>query len=136
MYALLNENTFITPTCEMCDFSVRSGSEGSVARMSYTVVLPLAFELQHSALFFCNAYSAIDWSKTATNGLKKQTVNQGVSSSSNSLQSNSNSTHSTTLLVNNDCSGLASGNGMYVSNIVFLKLVSILLKQFYLYWHF
>ncbi|XP_048069541.1 adhesion G-protein coupled receptor G2 isoform X6 [Ursus arctos] len=52
-----------------------------------------------------------DWSKTATNGLKKQTVNQGVSSSSNSLQSNSNSTHSTTLLVNNDCSGLASGNG-------------------------
>uniref|UniRef100_M3XVP0 Adhesion G-protein coupled receptor G2 n=1 Tax=Mustela putorius furo TaxID=9669 RepID=M3XVP0_MUSPF len=52
-----------------------------------------------------------DWSKTATNGLKKQTVNQGVSSSSNSLQSNSNSTHSTTLLVNTDCSGLASGNG-------------------------
>uniref|UniRef100_A0A4X1V6T0 Adhesion G protein-coupled receptor G2 n=1 Tax=Sus scrofa TaxID=9823 RepID=A0A4X1V6T0_PIG len=52
-----------------------------------------------------------DWSKTATNGLKKQTVNQGVSSSSHSLQSNSNSTHSTTLLVNNDCSGLASGNG-------------------------
>uniref|UniRef100_A0A8I3PYG9 Adhesion G protein-coupled receptor G2 n=2 Tax=Canis lupus familiaris TaxID=9615 RepID=A0A8I3PYG9_CANLF len=52
-----------------------------------------------------------DWSKTATNGLKKQTVNQGVSSSSNSLQSNSNSTHSTTLLVNSDCSGLASGNG-------------------------
>ncbi|XP_025713387.2 adhesion G-protein coupled receptor G2 isoform X1 [Callorhinus ursinus] len=52
-----------------------------------------------------------DWSKTATNGLKKQTVNQGVSSSSNSLQSNSNSTHSTTLLVNNDGLGLASGNG-------------------------
>ncbi|XP_012585807.1 PREDICTED: G-protein coupled receptor 64 isoform X2 [Condylura cristata] len=52
-----------------------------------------------------------DWSKTATNGLKKQTVNQGVSSSSNSLQSNSNSTHSTTLLVNNECSGLTSGNG-------------------------
>ncbi|XP_016002466.2 adhesion G-protein coupled receptor G2 isoform X3 [Rousettus aegyptiacus] len=52
-----------------------------------------------------------DWSKTATNGLKKQTINQGVSSSSNSLQSNSNSTHSTTLLVNNDCSGLVSGNG-------------------------
>ncbi|KAB1252468.1 Adhesion G-protein coupled receptor G2, partial [Camelus dromedarius] len=52
-----------------------------------------------------------DWSKTATNGLKKQTVNQGVSSSSNSLQSNSNSTHSTTLLVNNECSGLMSGNG-------------------------
>ncbi|XP_058514789.1 adhesion G-protein coupled receptor G2 isoform X3 [Ochotona princeps] len=52
-----------------------------------------------------------DWSKTATNGLKKQTVNQGVSSSSNSLQSNSNSTNSTTLLVNNDCSVHASGNG-------------------------
>ncbi|XP_003791929.1 adhesion G-protein coupled receptor G2 isoform X2 [Otolemur garnettii] len=52
-----------------------------------------------------------DWSKTATNGLKKQTVNQGVSSSSNSLQSNSNSTNSATLLVNNDCSVHASGNG-------------------------
>ncbi|KAG3271745.1 hypothetical protein H1C71_029986, partial [Ictidomys tridecemlineatus] len=52
-----------------------------------------------------------DWSKTATNGLKKQTVNQGVSSSSNSLQSSSNSTNSTTLLVNNDCSVHASGNG-------------------------
>ncbi|XP_023593023.1 adhesion G-protein coupled receptor G2 [Trichechus manatus latirostris] len=52
-----------------------------------------------------------DWSKTATNGLKKQTVNQGVSSSSNSLQSNSNSTNSTTLLVNNDCSVHVDGNG-------------------------
>ncbi|XP_029420645.1 adhesion G-protein coupled receptor G2 isoform X2 [Nannospalax galili] len=52
-----------------------------------------------------------DWSKTATNGLKKQTVNQGVSSSSNSLQSSSNSTNSTTLLVNNDYSVHASGNG-------------------------
>ncbi|XP_072470305.1 adhesion G-protein coupled receptor G2 isoform X4 [Notamacropus eugenii] len=52
-----------------------------------------------------------DWSRTATNGLKKQIVNQGVSSSSNSLQSNSNSTHSTTLLVNNDCSVHANGNG-------------------------
>ncbi|CAH6780185.1 Adgrg2 [Phodopus roborovskii] len=52
-----------------------------------------------------------DWSKTATNGLKKQTVNQGVSSSSNSLQSSCNSTNSTTLLVNNDCSVHASGNG-------------------------
>ncbi|KFO24985.1 G-protein coupled receptor 64 [Fukomys damarensis] len=52
-----------------------------------------------------------DWSKTATNGLKKQTVNQGVSSSSNSLQSSSNSTNSTTLLVNHDCSVHASGNG-------------------------
>ncbi|XP_036600927.1 LOW QUALITY PROTEIN: adhesion G-protein coupled receptor G2 [Trichosurus vulpecula] len=52
-----------------------------------------------------------DWSRTATNGLKKQIVNQGVSSSSNSLQSNSNSTNSTTLLVNNDCSVHANGNG-------------------------
>ncbi|XP_055987107.1 adhesion G-protein coupled receptor G2 [Sorex fumeus] len=52
-----------------------------------------------------------DWNKTATNGLKKQAVNQGVSSSSNSLQSNSNSTHSTTLLVNNSQAGLTSGNG-------------------------
>nr|XP_048296651.1 adhesion G-protein coupled receptor G2 isoform X1 [Myodes glareolus] len=52
-----------------------------------------------------------DWSKTATNGLKKQTVNQGVSSSSNSLQSSCNSANSTTLLVNNDCSVHASGNG-------------------------
>ncbi|NXT13006.1 AGRG2 protein, partial [Prunella fulvescens] len=52
-----------------------------------------------------------DWSRTATNGLKKQTVNQGVSSSSNSLQSNSNSTNSTTLLMNNDYSIHANGNG-------------------------
>ncbi|KFP73262.1 G-protein coupled receptor 64, partial [Apaloderma vittatum] len=52
-----------------------------------------------------------DWSRTATNGLKKQTVNQGVSSSSNSLQSNSNSTNSTTLLMNNDYSLHANGNG-------------------------
>ncbi|XP_075813916.1 adhesion G-protein coupled receptor G2 isoform X2 [Microtus pennsylvanicus] len=52
-----------------------------------------------------------DWSKPATNGLKTQTVNQGVSSSSNSLQSSCNSTNSTTLLVNNDCSVHASGNG-------------------------
>ncbi|XP_075395744.1 adhesion G-protein coupled receptor G2 isoform X4 [Tenrec ecaudatus] len=52
-----------------------------------------------------------DWSKTATNGLKKQTVNQGVSSSSNSLQSNSNSTNSTSLLVNTDCSVHVDGNG-------------------------
>ncbi|NWV89840.1 AGRG2 protein, partial [Machaerirhynchus nigripectus] len=52
-----------------------------------------------------------DWSRTATNGLKKQTVNQGVSSSSNSLQSNSNSTNSTTLLMNNDYSVHANGNG-------------------------
>ncbi|KAF4797884.1 Adhesion G-protein coupled receptor G2 [Turdus rufiventris] len=54
-----------------------------------------------------------DWSRTATNGLKKQTVNQGVSSSSNSLQSNSNSTNSTTLLMNNDYSVHANGNGEY-----------------------
>ncbi|XP_064330688.1 adhesion G-protein coupled receptor G2 [Phalacrocorax carbo] len=52
-----------------------------------------------------------DWSRTATNGLRKQTVNQGVSSSSNSLQSNSNSTNSTTLLMNNDYSVHANGNG-------------------------
>ncbi|NXJ26034.1 AGRG2 protein, partial [Dicrurus megarhynchus] len=52
-----------------------------------------------------------DWSRTATNGLKKQTVNQGVSSSSNSLQSNSNSTNSTTLLMNSDYSVHANGNG-------------------------
>ncbi|NXO05341.1 AGRG2 protein, partial [Rhinopomastus cyanomelas] len=52
-----------------------------------------------------------DWSRTATNGLKKQTVNQGVSSSSNSLQSNSNSTNSTTLLMNNDYCVHANGNG-------------------------
>lgn len=101
----------------MKEFSIRSESKRSFPRKSYAV--SLAFALQHSALFFYNAYPAIDWSKTATNGLKKQTVNQGVSSSSNSLQSNSNSTHSTTLLVNNDCSGLASGNGMYVSMYCF-----------------
>ncbi|NXW33655.1 AGRG2 protein, partial [Phaetusa simplex] len=52
-----------------------------------------------------------DWSRTATNGLKKQTVNQGVSSSSNSLQSNSNSTNSTTLLMNNDYAVHMNGNG-------------------------
>ncbi|XP_006893864.1 PREDICTED: G-protein coupled receptor 64 isoform X3 [Elephantulus edwardii] len=52
-----------------------------------------------------------DWSKTATNGLKKQTVTQGVSSSSNSLQSNSNSTNSTSLLVSNGCSVHVDGNG-------------------------
>ncbi|XP_061855331.1 adhesion G-protein coupled receptor G2 isoform X2 [Colius striatus] len=56
-----------------------------------------------------------DWSRTATNGLKKQTVNQGVSSSSNSLQSNSNSTNSTTLLMNNDYSVHMNGNG-HLSN--------------------
>lgn len=80
--------------------------------VSHTVI-SLSFDIL--PYFFCNVYFAVDWSKTATNGLKKQTINQGVSSSSNSLQSNSNSTHSTTLLVNNDCSGLVSGNGMYVS---------------------
>ncbi|XP_060230608.1 adhesion G-protein coupled receptor G2 isoform X2 [Meriones unguiculatus] len=52
-----------------------------------------------------------DWSKTATNVFKKQTGNQGVSSSSNSFQSGCNLTNSTTLLVNNDCSVHASGNG-------------------------
>ncbi|XP_042644512.1 adhesion G-protein coupled receptor G2 [Tyto alba] len=57
-----------------------------------------------------------DWSRTATNGLKKQTVNQGVSSSSNSLQSNSNSTNSTTLLMNNDYSVHANGNAGHYSS--------------------
>ncbi|XP_020644848.3 adhesion G-protein coupled receptor G2 isoform X1 [Pogona vitticeps] len=52
-----------------------------------------------------------DWSRTATNGLKKQNVNQGVSSSSHSLQSNSNSTNSTSMLMNNDHSVHANGNG-------------------------
>ncbi|XP_053168964.1 adhesion G-protein coupled receptor G2 isoform X3 [Hemicordylus capensis] len=52
-----------------------------------------------------------DWSRTATNGLKKQNVNQGVSSSSHSLQSNSNSTNSTSVLMNNDYSVHANGNG-------------------------
>ncbi|XP_066475027.1 adhesion G-protein coupled receptor G2 isoform X2 [Tiliqua scincoides] len=52
-----------------------------------------------------------DWSRTATNGLKKQNVNQGVSSSSNSLQSNSNSTNSTSMLMNNDYSVHVNGNG-------------------------
>ncbi|XP_042316708.1 adhesion G-protein coupled receptor G2 isoform X2 [Sceloporus undulatus] len=52
-----------------------------------------------------------DWSRTATNGLKKQNVNQGVSSSSHSLQSNSNSTNSTSMLMNNDYSVHANGNG-------------------------
>ncbi|XP_078513773.1 adhesion G-protein coupled receptor G2-like [Lissotriton helveticus] len=55
-----------------------------------------------------------DWSKTATNFLKKQAINQGVSSSSNnSLQSNSNgnSTNSATLLVNNEYSMQPSSNG-------------------------
>ncbi|OPJ69636.1 G-protein coupled receptor 64 [Patagioenas fasciata monilis] len=52
-----------------------------------------------------------DWSRTATNGLKKQTTNQGVSSSSNSLQSNSNSTNSTILLMNSDYSVHTNGNG-------------------------
>ncbi|XP_008105501.2 adhesion G-protein coupled receptor G2 isoform X3 [Anolis carolinensis] len=52
-----------------------------------------------------------DWSRTATNGLKKQNVNQGVSSSSHSIQSNSNSTNSTSMLVNNDYAVHANGNG-------------------------
>uniref|UniRef100_A0A8D2J9W0 Adhesion G-protein coupled receptor G2 n=2 Tax=Varanus komodoensis TaxID=61221 RepID=A0A8D2J9W0_VARKO len=56
-----------------------------------------------------------DWSRTATNGLKKQNVNQGVSSSSHSLQSNSNSTNSTSLLMNNDYSVHANGNGNITS---------------------
>ncbi|XP_077336872.1 adhesion G-protein coupled receptor G2 isoform X2 [Lithobates pipiens] len=52
-----------------------------------------------------------DWSKTATNKLKKQTSKQGVSSSSsNSIQSTSNS-NSTTLLVSNEYSMHPNGNG-------------------------
>ncbi|KAG8589994.1 hypothetical protein GDO81_006590 [Engystomops pustulosus] len=52
-----------------------------------------------------------DWSKTATNKLRKQTSKQGVSSSSsNSIQSSSN-TNSTTLLVNNEYSLHPNGNG-------------------------
>ncbi|XP_044139923.1 adhesion G-protein coupled receptor G2 isoform X3 [Bufo gargarizans] len=52
-----------------------------------------------------------DWSKTATNKLRKQTSKQGVSSSSsNSIQSTSN-TNSTTLLVANEYSVHPNGNG-------------------------
>ncbi|XP_018410342.1 PREDICTED: adhesion G-protein coupled receptor G2 [Nanorana parkeri] len=51
-----------------------------------------------------------DWSKTATNKLKNQTSKQGVSSSSsNSIQSTSN-TNSTTLLVSNEHSMHPNGN--------------------------
>ncbi|XP_025030129.1 adhesion G-protein coupled receptor G2 isoform X3 [Python bivittatus] len=52
-----------------------------------------------------------DWSRTATNGLRKQNVNQGVSNSSHSLQSNSNSTNSTSMLMSNDYSVHTNGNG-------------------------
>ncbi|XP_053311847.1 adhesion G-protein coupled receptor G2 [Spea bombifrons] len=52
-----------------------------------------------------------DWSKTATNKLKKQTTKQGVSSSSsNSIQSTSNS-NSTTLLISNEYFMHQNGNG-------------------------
>ncbi|XP_068126081.1 adhesion G-protein coupled receptor G2 isoform X2 [Hyperolius riggenbachi] len=52
-----------------------------------------------------------DWSKTATNKLRKQTSKQGASSSSNnSIQSTSNS-NSTTLLVSNEYSVHLNGNG-------------------------
>ncbi|XP_063811797.1 adhesion G-protein coupled receptor G2 isoform X2 [Pseudophryne corroboree] len=52
-----------------------------------------------------------DWSKTATNKLKKQTSKQGASSSSsNSIQSTSNS-NSTTVLVSNEYSLHPNGNG-------------------------
>ncbi|XP_073421983.1 adhesion G-protein coupled receptor G2 isoform X2 [Dendrobates tinctorius] len=52
-----------------------------------------------------------DWSKTATNKLRKQTSKQGISSSSsNSIQSSSN-TNSTTLLVSNEYSLHPNGNG-------------------------
>ncbi|ETE62909.1 G-protein coupled receptor 64, partial [Ophiophagus hannah] len=51
-----------------------------------------------------------DWSRTATNGLRKQNINQGVSNSSHSLQSNSNSTNSTSMLMSNDYSVHSNGN--------------------------
>ncbi|XP_069617620.1 adhesion G-protein coupled receptor G2 isoform X1 [Ranitomeya imitator] len=55
-----------------------------------------------------------DWSKTATNKLRKQTSKQGISSSSsNSIQSSSN-TNSTTLLVSNEYSLHPNGNGNVV----------------------
>ncbi|XP_053562359.1 adhesion G-protein coupled receptor G2 isoform X3 [Bombina bombina] len=54
-----------------------------------------------------------DWSKTATNKLGKQVSNQGISSSStNSIQSSSNS-NSTTLLVANEYSLHPNGNGHF-----------------------
>ncbi|XP_051463932.1 adhesion G-protein coupled receptor G2 isoform X1 [Apus apus] len=56
-----------------------------------------------------------DWSRTPANRLRKQTVNQGVFSSSHSLQSTSNSTISTTLLMNSDYSLHVNGNG-YLSS--------------------
>ncbi|KAK9401985.1 adhesion G-protein coupled receptor G2 [Crotalus adamanteus] len=51
-----------------------------------------------------------DWSRTATNGIRKQNINQGVSNSSHSLQSNSNSTNSTSMLMSNDYSVHSNGN--------------------------
>ncbi|XP_070606842.1 adhesion G-protein coupled receptor G2 [Erythrolamprus reginae] len=51
-----------------------------------------------------------DWSRTATNGLRKQNINQGVSNSSHSLQSNSNSTNSTSMLMSSDYSVHSNGN--------------------------
>ncbi|XP_034290068.2 adhesion G-protein coupled receptor G2 [Pantherophis guttatus] len=51
-----------------------------------------------------------DWSRTATNGLRKQNINQGVSNSSHSLQFNSNSTNSTSMLMSNDSSVHSNGN--------------------------
>ncbi|KFU84037.1 G-protein coupled receptor 64, partial [Chaetura pelagica] len=56
-----------------------------------------------------------DWSRTPANRLRKQTVNQGVFNSSHSLQSTSNSTISTTLLMNSDYSLHVNGNG-YLSS--------------------
>ncbi|XP_013908205.1 PREDICTED: G-protein coupled receptor 64-like [Thamnophis sirtalis] len=51
-----------------------------------------------------------DWSRTATNGLRMQNINQAVSNSSHSLQSNSNSTNSTSMLMSNDYSVQSNGN--------------------------
>lgn len=64
---------------------------------------------------FCNLFFTIDWSRTATNGIRKQNINQGVSNSSHSLQSNSNSTNSTSMLMSNDYSVHSNGNGTYVT---------------------
>ncbi|XP_029459212.1 adhesion G-protein coupled receptor G2 isoform X2 [Rhinatrema bivittatum] len=57
-----------------------------------------------------------DWSRTATNGVKKQTLHQGASSSSILSTSNGNSTgsaNSTTMLVKNDYSAHPNGDGPF-----------------------
>nr|XP_033805806.1 adhesion G-protein coupled receptor G2 [Geotrypetes seraphini]XP_033805807.1 adhesion G-protein coupled receptor G2 [Geotrypetes seraphini] len=69
-----------------------------------------------------------DWSRTATNGLRKQALKQGMSNSSNtSIQSTCNgnstgSTNSSTRLVNNDYFTHQNGNGPFFAernNITF-----------------